>query len=72
MAKNQNVSLDDKYDLSKPLVFLSGTQAIVRLTLMQKERDRAGGEEHCRLCHRLSRLALGRARPAVHACEARA
>ena len=40
MAKNQNVSLDDKYDLSKPLVFLSGTQAIVRLTLMQKERDR--------------------------------
>jgi indolepyruvate ferredoxin oxidoreductase len=43
MAKNQNVSLDDKYDLSKPLVFLSGTQAIVRLTLMQKERDRAAG-----------------------------
>ncbi|HRF10064.1 MAG TPA: indolepyruvate ferredoxin oxidoreductase family protein, partial [Xanthobacteraceae bacterium] len=40
MAKNQNVSLDDKYDLSKSLVFLSGTQAIVRLTLMQKERDR--------------------------------
>ncbi|MCW5682644.1 MAG: indolepyruvate ferredoxin oxidoreductase family protein, partial [Xanthobacteraceae bacterium] len=44
MAKNQNVSLDDKYDLSKPLVFLSGTQAIVRLTLMQKERDRLGGK----------------------------
>ena len=40
MAKNQNVSLDDKYDLAKPLVFLSGTQAIGRLTLMQKERDR--------------------------------
>jgi indolepyruvate ferredoxin oxidoreductase len=38
------ISLDDKYDLSKPLVFLSGTQAIVRLTLMQKERDRAAGK----------------------------
>jgi indolepyruvate ferredoxin oxidoreductase len=44
MAKNQNVSLDDKYDLAKPLVFLSGTQAIVRLTLMQKERDRQSGK----------------------------
>ena len=36
----KKVSLDDKYDLTKDRVFVSGTQAIVRLTLMQKERDR--------------------------------
>ena len=33
------VSLDDKYDLTKDRVLLSGTQAVVRLTLMQKARD---------------------------------
>ena len=38
-----NVSLDDKYDLAKQHVFLSGTQAIARLLLMQKERDRRAG-----------------------------
>ncbi len=38
-----DVKLDDKYDLSKTTVFLSGTQAIVRLTLMQKARDEAAG-----------------------------
>src|SRR5450631_370340 len=38
-----HVTLDDKYDLSQDHVFLTGTQAIVRLTLMQKERDRRAG-----------------------------
>jgi indolepyruvate ferredoxin oxidoreductase len=37
------VSLDDKYDLTKDRVFLTGTQAIVRLLLMQRERDRLEG-----------------------------
>ncbi|WP_024280993.1 indolepyruvate ferredoxin oxidoreductase family protein [Xanthobacter sp. 126] len=37
------VSLDDKYDLSQERVFVSGTQALVRLALMQKERDRRTG-----------------------------
>lgn len=37
------VSLDDKYDLSTERVFVSGTQALVRLALMQKERDRRAG-----------------------------
>jgi indolepyruvate ferredoxin oxidoreductase len=37
------VSLDDKYDLAKHRVFLTGTQAIVRLALMQKARDKAEG-----------------------------
>jgi indolepyruvate ferredoxin oxidoreductase len=39
----KTVSLDDKYDLGKSCVFLTGFQALVRLTLMQKERDRRAG-----------------------------
>ncbi|WP_454914645.1 indolepyruvate ferredoxin oxidoreductase family protein [Xanthobacter sediminis] len=39
----KSVSLDDKYDLSQERVFVSGTQALVRLALMQKERDRRAG-----------------------------
>src|SRR3984893_19106527 len=37
------VSLDDKYDLGQSRVFVSGFQALVRLTLMQKERARRAG-----------------------------
>ena len=37
------VSLDDKYDLTQDRVFVSGTQALVRLALTQKERDRRAG-----------------------------
>ncbi len=37
------VSLADRYDLTKPRVMLNGSQAIVRLTLMQKARDAAAG-----------------------------
>jgi hypothetical protein len=33
-----DVSLDDKYDLGKTRVFLTGTQAIARLLLMQKHQ----------------------------------
>ncbi|PSC07128.1 indolepyruvate ferredoxin oxidoreductase family protein [Alsobacter soli] len=39
----RDVSLDDKYDLSKDRVFLTGTQAIVRLLMMQHERDKRAG-----------------------------
>ena len=38
-----DVTLDDKYDLSKKTIFLSGTQAILRLTLMQKNVIRPQG-----------------------------
>jgi indolepyruvate ferredoxin oxidoreductase len=38
-----DISLDDRFNLSKSHVFLTGTQAIVRLALMQKERDRQAG-----------------------------
>ena len=42
MALN-HVTLDDKYDLAKSRIFVTGFQAIVRLCLMQKERDRRAG-----------------------------
>ena len=42
MALN-HVTLHDKYDLTKSRVFVTGYQALVRLTLMQKERDRRAG-----------------------------
>jgi indolepyruvate ferredoxin oxidoreductase len=38
-----NASLDDKYTLEKGRVYLSGTQALVRLPMLQKARDRAAG-----------------------------
>ncbi|WGH78766.1 indolepyruvate ferredoxin oxidoreductase family protein [Jannaschia ovalis] len=38
-----DVSLSDRYDLTKDTVLLNGTQALVRLMLMQKERDRRAG-----------------------------
>ena len=39
----RQVSLDDKYDLTKKQVFVTGYQALIRLCLMQKERDRLAG-----------------------------
>ncbi|MDJ1158334.1 indolepyruvate ferredoxin oxidoreductase family protein [Chelatococcus sp. SYSU_G07232] len=39
----KDVALDDKYDLAKDRIFITGTQAIVRLMLMQRERDRRAG-----------------------------
>src|SRR6266508_3176988 len=42
MALN-HVTLDDKYDLEKSRIFVTGYQALVRLALMQKERDRRAG-----------------------------
>src|SRR5262245_12396923 len=38
-----HVALDDKFDLSKERIFLSGAQAIIRMLLMQRERDRRAG-----------------------------
>jgi indolepyruvate ferredoxin oxidoreductase len=39
----RKVSLDDKYDLAQAKVFVTGYQALVRLCLMQKERDARAG-----------------------------
>jgi len=38
-----DVTLDDKYRLQKGRVYLNGIQALVRLTLMQQQRDRKAG-----------------------------
>ena len=39
----QDISLHDKFDLEKSPVLMNGTQALVRLMLMQKARDRSAG-----------------------------
>jgi indolepyruvate ferredoxin oxidoreductase len=38
-----DVTLDDKFDLARERIFVSGAQAIVRMLLMQRERDRLAG-----------------------------
>jgi indolepyruvate ferredoxin oxidoreductase len=40
---DQSITLNDRYDLSKSTVLLNGTQALVRLMLMQRARDVAAG-----------------------------
>ena len=37
------IGLDDKYRLDAKRIYLSGTQALVRLPMLQRERDRAQG-----------------------------
>ncbi|MEQ8653149.1 MAG: indolepyruvate ferredoxin oxidoreductase family protein [Kiloniellales bacterium] len=38
-----SIRLDDKYALESGRIFLTGTQALVRLPMMQQQRDRAAG-----------------------------
>ena len=40
---DRNITLEDRFDLMASPVLLSGTQALVRLVLMQAARDRAAG-----------------------------
>src|SRR5512139_917618 len=42
-AQLAKVSLDDKYTLERGRVFLTGTQALIRLLLLQRERDLHAG-----------------------------
>jgi len=39
----KQVTLDDKYSLEEGQVFITGTQALVRLPIMQRQRDDAAG-----------------------------
>ncbi|WP_341667414.1 indolepyruvate ferredoxin oxidoreductase family protein [Alcaligenes sp. SDU_A2] len=39
----ESVSLDDKYTVEQGRAYMSGTQALVRLPMLQKERDRRAG-----------------------------
>ncbi len=41
--KLSKVTLDDKYELEKGRVYLTGMQALVRLPMMQRQRDQAAG-----------------------------
>ncbi|WP_206956192.1 indolepyruvate ferredoxin oxidoreductase family protein [Trinickia acidisoli] len=42
-ADTATVTLDDKYTLERGRVYISGTQALVRLPMLQKARDRKAG-----------------------------
>src|SRR5260221_679126 len=42
-ARAEDVTLEDKYMLPSGRVYMTGTQALVRLLLAQKERDAAAG-----------------------------
>jgi indolepyruvate ferredoxin oxidoreductase len=39
----RNVSLDDKYELASGRAYMTGVQALVRLLMMQRQRDAAAG-----------------------------
>ena len=56
------VTLDDKYTLERGRIYLTGTQALVRLPLLQRQRDVAAGPQYGLLYFRLSRLAARRVR----------
>jgi indolepyruvate ferredoxin oxidoreductase len=43
VALSPAVTLDDKYALERGRVYLTGTQALVRLPMMQRQRDAAAG-----------------------------
>jgi indolepyruvate ferredoxin oxidoreductase len=42
-AALRDVSLDDKYELERGRVFVTGVQALVRLLILQRQRDKAAG-----------------------------
>ena len=37
------ISIDDKYSLERGRVFMTGTQALIRLPMLQRQRDQQGG-----------------------------
>src|ERR1700744_1617065 len=45
------VTLDDKYEAERGRVYLTGTQALVRLPLMQRRRDQAAGLNTAGYCY---------------------
>ena len=59
----RDVSLDDKYELGSGRVFLTGVQALVRLLILQRQRDTQAGLNTGGLRVGLSRLAARRPRP---------
>ena len=53
----ETVTLDDKYSLESGRAFMSGVQALVRLPMLQRQRDARAGLNTGRLHQRLPRLA---------------
>src|SRR6478735_4917931 len=43
LAPAQDITLDDKWTLVRGKAFMTGTQALVRLPMLQRERDLAAG-----------------------------
>ncbi|MDQ9169058.1 indolepyruvate ferredoxin oxidoreductase family protein [Oxalobacteraceae bacterium R-40] len=43
LARQDELSLDDKYTLARGRAFLTGTQALIRLTMLQQQCDRQAG-----------------------------
>ncbi len=41
MELKKKVSLDDKYSLESGRVYITGTQALVRLPIIQRQRDKS-------------------------------
>ena len=58
----RDVSLDDKYRLNKTKAYLTGIEALVRLPMLQHQRDQQKGLNTAGFCIRLSWLTLGRCR----------
>ncbi|WP_380052699.1 indolepyruvate ferredoxin oxidoreductase family protein [Falsihalocynthiibacter sp. SS001] len=46
----QKINLNDRLDLEKSTILLNGTQALVRLMLMQRARDAAAGHDTAGFC----------------------
>ena len=64
------VGLDDKYRFEAKRIYLSGVQALARLPMLQRERDRAAGLNTAGfISGRLSRLAARHVRPHAVACQ---
>ena len=43
LPPEQEITLDDKWTLERGRAFMTGTQALIRLPMMQRERDLAAG-----------------------------
>ncbi|WP_425070921.1 indolepyruvate ferredoxin oxidoreductase family protein [Sagittula sp. S175] len=68
MSKHR-ITLNDRFDLSKDTVLLNGTQALVRLMLTQKARDRAAGLNTAGLCTGYRGSPLGAVDMMMHRAE---
>jgi indolepyruvate ferredoxin oxidoreductase len=55
----ETVTLDDKYSLDHGRAFMSGVQALVKLPMLQRQRDALARQAHGGFHQRVPRLAAG-------------